>query len=85
MSCNCKKKTDKLVHKVEDLNKSKSKNYVNTNKTLLKLIFSSLSVLIYTIFGIILILSIVPIFLYMIISGKSFTIRKPKLLNNVWK
>lgn len=84
MGCNCKtkKNTEKIIKTVEDINKSTSKNYKTGNKTVLKIAFNTLSVIVYILFGILFILGIIPTFLYMIISGKSITINKPKFMSD---
>ena len=85
MGCNCKAKidTDKLVKTIEDINKSKSRNYINGNKFLMKSAFKSLSVLVYVIFGILIAISIIPFSIYAIITKKTFTIRPNKIFKTL--
>jgi hypothetical protein len=84
MGCNCKtkKKVDKLIKSQEEINRSSSKNYVKGNKTLRKIFFNSLSLIIYTVFTLSFVIFIIPIFLYMIVSRKGLVIRPYKLFKN---
>lgn len=77
MGCNCKtkEKTDKLIKTIEELDNSKSKNYVTTNKTKLKIFFSFISGVIRILYFICFILFILFALVFMIITRKSISLK----------
>ena len=77
MGCNCKtkEKTDNLIKTIEELDNSKSKNYVTTNKTKLKIFFSFISGIIYMLYFICFILFTIPSLVFMIITRKSIRLK----------
>lgn len=84
MGCNCKTKqnTDKLIKTIEELDNSKSKDYVAGNKTALKSFFSMLSLSVYLFYFLAYIVLIIPIFIYMVVGRKSIKIKAIKFIKD---
>lgn len=84
MGCNCKtkKNVDKIIKTVEELDNSKSKDYVRVNKSAMKVVFNMISIIVYALFGLMFILFILPAILYMAITNKPIKINLKKFIVN---
>lgn len=82
--CNCKgkKNVDKLIKNIEDINKSSSVNKSKGNKTIIKIIFNTVKVIVYFLLGILVVIGAVPILLYILFNKKQIVIKLPKLIKN---
>lgn len=74
--CNCKakKNANKLINNINEINKSKSRDYKKRKD---KLYINFLKYTIYIVFIVILSISIFPLIIYLLITKKSITLKLP--------